>query len=300
MDLKKTGRLIRRRRTKMGLTLEQLAEQLHFTSQAVSNWENGKRYPGSEAQVMIYDVMGLNPVELLTGLEMYEEDTKKAIASYMKRIDEEVFTGGNITDENGIESYMDMSEYVILSSDGNGEPIPYLDYYNAEPHILTEREQELKDKEDAVPRVDYNPTRAYINCGPAIFIIPVEILKAIGSPTHFEVCWNHKAGWAGLEFVDEGSFDIPDEVYESKGLRVIGGDFGSQLCKEMGISEIFDQVAVAPFYVEEKILLVMDLNEAQRIHMQLFLNEFALPTWQREEEERIEAMEELELEMAEL
>ena len=221
MDIKKTGRLIGRKRTGMGLTLEQLASKLHCTSQAVSNWENGKRYPGADAQVMIYRVMGLNPVELLTGLEMYEEDTKKAIASYMNRIDEEVFTGGIATDENGIESYIDMSEYMIVKTNEDGELtdkwIPYMDYFNAEPHVLTEHEQELKDAEDSIPKVEYDPTRAYINCGPAIVIIPREILEAAGRPAYFNIYWGNDGSWIGLEFGDEGDFDIPDRYMNARG-----------------------------------------------------------------------------------
>ena len=64
------------------------------------------------------------------------------------------------------------------------------------------------------------------------------------------------------------------------------------MCKELGILEGFDQLTVMPVFYEDKNMLVMDLVDARRIRMkQLVLNDFALPTWQREEEEWIDEME---------
>ena len=101
--MKKTGRLIFKKRKAMNLTQGQLSEKLYVTPQAVHFWESGKRYPDADSQVMIHKVLGLNPVELLLGLEMFDESLKKGVDSYMKRIDEEVFVAGMVEDEDGNE-----------------------------------------------------------------------------------------------------------------------------------------------------------------------------------------------------
>ena len=136
MNLKKTGRLISKKRKKLQLTQEQLSNLLTVTPQAVSLWERGKRYPDPEAQVRIFYVLGLNPVELLTGIEMFDNDLKQDIASYMERIDEEVFIAGIATDMKGNKEYLDLSGFSVVSSSRNGTLdgpwIPYTDYYNVE------------------------------------------------------------------------------------------------------------------------------------------------------------------------
>ena len=52
MDHKKTGRLIRKKREELGLTENQLSQLLYCTTQAISSWELGKRYPDYEAQIL--------------------------------------------------------------------------------------------------------------------------------------------------------------------------------------------------------------------------------------------------------
>lgn len=84
---KKTGRLIRYKRNEMGMTQDQLSKIINFTPAAISAWENGVRYPGPDAQLGLYNALGLNAVELLVGLEMFDEDLKKKIAAFMDRID---------------------------------------------------------------------------------------------------------------------------------------------------------------------------------------------------------------------
>lgn len=66
MDLNKTGRLIIKKRKAFNLTQEELSKKLGVTPQAVSLWENGRRFPDPAALVMIYRILDLNPVELLT------------------------------------------------------------------------------------------------------------------------------------------------------------------------------------------------------------------------------------------
>ena len=64
---------------------------------------------------MIEKVMGLNPVELLAGAEMYDEKLKKEISAHMSKADEKVFNGGIVVDENGNESFLDMSKLEQVS-----------------------------------------------------------------------------------------------------------------------------------------------------------------------------------------
>ena len=302
MDLEKTGRLIAKRRGEMNLTLRQLSKRLGVTPEAVSNWENGDRFPDASSQIMIDRIMGLNPVELLSGTEMYDEKLKKAISYYMSRIDEKVFTGGIVTDEDGNESYLDMSDFKVVMNDENGEPsdnlIPYLEYHNAEPHVMTEHEKEVKAQEDSVPKEQFDVSKIYINYGPAIFIIPKEILEDVGKPRFFNVCRGDDGSWVGLQFGESGNFDIPDEVYSGsgrqstihgtegmcRGLMLNGGEFGRELCRQMGISHFSDKMVVAPYFSTKHNMLVMDLIEAKRVKVEIDLNVFALPTVQFEEE----------------
>ena len=84
MDLEKTGKLIAKKRAAQSLTQAQLAEKLKVTSQAVSLWETGNRYPDADQQLRIYKVLGINPIELLTGEEMWDKELKKKIEEYIR------------------------------------------------------------------------------------------------------------------------------------------------------------------------------------------------------------------------
>ena len=134
MDYLKTGRLIAKKRKAHDYTLEALSKLLGVSPQAISLWENGQRYPDPSSQIMLFKVLDLNPIELLIGLEMFDDNLKAGIAKYMNRIDENVFVAGTARDEDGNEFYLDLSEYdvVTLDKDGNltDKWIPYADYYN--------------------------------------------------------------------------------------------------------------------------------------------------------------------------
>ena len=136
MDIRKTGRLIAKKRKQLKLTQEQLSAQLHVTPQAISLWETGQRYPDPAAQVMLFRVLGLNPVELLIGLEMFDDDLKTDIAAYMSRIDEKVDLFDTVVDEDGNEIDLDFSGFSIVATNRKGELtdkwIPLPEYYNIE------------------------------------------------------------------------------------------------------------------------------------------------------------------------
>ena len=264
MDLKKTGRLIAKRRKALNLTLGALSEQLGVTPQAIHLWEVGQRYPDASSQVMIHKVLRLNPVELLTGLELFEDDMKKGIDSYMRRIDEKVFVAGNMQDEDGNDVYVDLSEYSVILKDENGELgdqwIPYTDYYNVEG--LAERQEEE-------PKTPYDPTRIYLNHGHNILVVPVEMLIRLGKPLYFNIVRNRKTDMLFLVFSDEvrdDGFDIPEKVYNGKwkGIHVYGGEYGHALCVELGVRQYLDLLEIVPEIDAEHKVIAIRLDELKR------------------------------------
>ena len=61
------GSRIQTLRKEKHLTQEQLAQQLHVTRQAVSNWENSKTQPDLDMLKSLSDVLGVSPEELIYG-----------------------------------------------------------------------------------------------------------------------------------------------------------------------------------------------------------------------------------------
>lgn len=282
--MKKIGRLIFKKRKAMNLTQKDLSEMLYVTPSAVYLWESGKRYPDADSLVMLHKVLGLNPVELLLGLEMFDEELKKGIDSYMKRIDEEVFVAGMVEDEDGNEEYMDLSDFGVVLTDKDGnltdQWIPFTDYYNVEwPEKAT------IDSSD-VPKTPYDPTKIYLNHHHSILTIPVEILEELGKPLYFSI--GRKNGYLFLIVDDEMSengFDIPPKVYNGKwkGIQVYGGEFGHALCIEMGVRHYLDLLEITPEIDTKRNIIVMPLDEVKRSTADINSPEFLLPQWQYEE-----------------
>ncbi|SDB52413.1 helix-turn-helix domain-containing protein [Butyrivibrio sp. INlla16] len=235
MDLKKIGRLIIKKRKELNYTQEKLSELLDCTPQAISLWETGQRFPDPEAQIRIHEVLGLNPVELLTGLPMFDDELKKGIDRYMRRMNEKVFVAGTVTDEYGFEHYEDLSEAMIpVKKEGSDscEWVSYTDYFNVE--------KAPKRAEDELPEEEYNPEKIYMNQGHSIVAIPVELLEAIGKPKYFSFRLSKEKMQLIIKAEEEMTpdyFDIPERVYNGKwkGIRVLGGDFGAMILKLMGI-----------------------------------------------------------------
>lgn len=73
LDSAKIGNFIAAKRKKLGLTQQQLADQLNISFQAISKWENGTAYPNVE---ILYDLgiaLGVTVDEILSGNEKVEE-----------------------------------------------------------------------------------------------------------------------------------------------------------------------------------------------------------------------------------
>ena len=78
--MNKVNSTIRRLRAEKGINQEQLAEQLHVTRQAVSNWENGKTQPDIEMLTKMAEIFGVSVEYLIYGKEPVKEtDDKKRI-----------------------------------------------------------------------------------------------------------------------------------------------------------------------------------------------------------------------------
>ena len=284
MDLEKTGRLIIKKRKALALTQEELSEKLFVTPQAVSLWEKGRRFPDPAALVMIHKILDLNPVELLTGLEMYDDELKSGVSAHMNRINETVHVDGTYVDKDGFEQYIDFSNAIMFMGDGKGnmydKSVSYADYYNIE--------KKERPKEDRPPRADYDPSKIYMNQGDCILTIPVELLEAIGSPMYFAIYWKEEEMILAISAEDELSengFDIPEKVYSGKwkGIHVFGGDFGTMLLKKMGIKRRGELLEVVPMIYNEEQVITLHLDEVKRSGVELGYNDFLLPQWQHDQ-----------------
>lgn len=67
------GKTIKKIRAEKGLTQEQLAEQLHVTRQAVSNWEQEKTQPDVETLTTMAEVLEVPVEELIYGNAINKE-----------------------------------------------------------------------------------------------------------------------------------------------------------------------------------------------------------------------------------
>ena len=67
--MNKVNLMIKRLRLEKQLNQEQLAEQLHVTRQAVSNWENGKTQPDIETLAQIAEYFHVSVEYLIYGKE---------------------------------------------------------------------------------------------------------------------------------------------------------------------------------------------------------------------------------------
>lgn len=63
------GKNLRKLRTDKKLTQDQLAEQLHITRQAVSNWENGKTQPDIDTLTQIAEFYDVSIERIIYGKE---------------------------------------------------------------------------------------------------------------------------------------------------------------------------------------------------------------------------------------
>ena len=73
------GKNIKKNRSEKGMTQVQLAENLHVTRQAVSNWEQGKTQPDVETLSAIAEVFDVPVEELIYGSESHTHRDSKIV-----------------------------------------------------------------------------------------------------------------------------------------------------------------------------------------------------------------------------
>lgn len=73
------GKSIKKLRTEKGLTQDQLAENLHVTRQAVSNWETGKTQPDIETLSALAECFEIPVEELIYGKVTQRQESKVII-----------------------------------------------------------------------------------------------------------------------------------------------------------------------------------------------------------------------------
>ena len=77
---------IKKYRTEMNISQEELAEKIYVTRQSISNWENGKTYPDIHSLLLLSSLFGISLDQLVKGdIEIMKEEIKKEETSKMNR-----------------------------------------------------------------------------------------------------------------------------------------------------------------------------------------------------------------------
>ena len=82
MDCKKVGLLIKQKRLEKNMTQQELADRLHITDRAISNWERGLRAPDISLLQELSNILGLSISDILSG----EVQTTKGLTRIDKMI----------------------------------------------------------------------------------------------------------------------------------------------------------------------------------------------------------------------
>ena len=80
------GRQIKKYRTELKLSQEELSDKVYVTRQTVSNWENDKNYPDIHSLVLLSSLFGISLDDLVKGdVKEMEEEIKTEDAKMLKR-----------------------------------------------------------------------------------------------------------------------------------------------------------------------------------------------------------------------
>ena len=85
MDPELTGELIRKKRLGHSMTQTELADKVFVGKATVSAWETGKTYPNMQSQILLYKVLGINPLELMTGRIMRDQRLKNEVEDFIMK-----------------------------------------------------------------------------------------------------------------------------------------------------------------------------------------------------------------------
>ena len=77
---------IKKYRTGMNLSQEELAEKIYVTRQSISNWENGKTYPDIHSLLLLSSLFGISLDQLVKGdIDAMKEAIKKDEVEKLRR-----------------------------------------------------------------------------------------------------------------------------------------------------------------------------------------------------------------------
>ena len=77
---------IKKYRTEMNISQEELAEKIYVTRQSISNWENGKTYPDIHSLLLLSSLFGISLDQFVKGdIEIMKEEIKKEETAKMNR-----------------------------------------------------------------------------------------------------------------------------------------------------------------------------------------------------------------------
>ena len=77
---------IKKHRTQMNISQEELAEKIYVTRQSISNWENGKTYPDIHSLLLLSSLFGISLYQLVKGdIEIMKDLIKKEEIEKMNR-----------------------------------------------------------------------------------------------------------------------------------------------------------------------------------------------------------------------
>lgn len=83
---------IKKYRTNMGLSQEELAEKVYVTRQTISNWENNKNYPDIHSLLLLSTLFGISLDQLIKGdINIMKDEINKAGIEKFNR-DSAIFT----------------------------------------------------------------------------------------------------------------------------------------------------------------------------------------------------------------
>ena len=77
---------IKKDRTEMNISQEELAEKIYVTRQSISNWENGKTYPDIHSLLLLSSLFGISLDQLVKGdIEIMQEEINKEETAKVNR-----------------------------------------------------------------------------------------------------------------------------------------------------------------------------------------------------------------------
>lgn len=153
MNIIDTGKLIRQARKEKGMTQVTLSEILHVGNNTICNWEKGRCMPDKEYMLLLCQTLGILPMELLTGKKLENEGLRRELLQIMSKEDGERI---RYADEQGEETEIDLSEYMVVTLDAQGELsdlwIPYNEMGQYTQDEIFEMQDRLHEKQAGLPQ----------------------------------------------------------------------------------------------------------------------------------------------------